>query len=102
MNSAKIYIIFFLFVVFSIAFELAYLNKHKKNYDSTNAFLTISCLGDLSLSTEARFIRHRSFSDSFSVFSESPEIREYFPSTFVYAPSNIFSNTPAKVNIDNE
>lgn len=41
-------------------------------------------LPDVALVSEAHFIRHRSLSDVFSSFNESPELLEYFPSTFVY------------------
>ncbi len=44
-------------------------------------------LTDVSLVTEARFIRHRSLSDIYSVFDFSPEAREVFPFSFVYNPS---------------
>jgi NAD-specific glutamate dehydrogenase len=47
-------------------------------------------LPDLALVSEAHYVRHRSLSDVFSYFNESPELLEYFPSTFVYhyAPSS--------------
>ena len=41
-------------------------------------------LPDLALVGEAHYVRHRSLSDVFSYFNESPELLEYFPSTFVY------------------
>jgi len=41
-------------------------------------------LPDLALVSEAHYVRHRSLSDVFSYFNESPELLEYFPSTFVY------------------
>ena len=41
-------------------------------------------LPDLALVSEAHYVRHRSLSDTFSYFNESPELLEYFPSTFVY------------------
>ncbi len=42
-------------------------------------------LPDLALSTEARYIRHRSLSDLHSLFSEEGTLPEYFPSAFTYA-----------------
>lgn len=42
-------------------------------------------LPDLALSTEARYIRHRSLSDFHSLFSEEGTLPEYFPSAFAYA-----------------
>lgn len=41
-------------------------------------------LPDLALVNEAHYVRHRSLSDVFSYFNDSPELLEYFPSTFVY------------------
>lgn len=52
------------------------------------SFVTASTLPDLALSNEAHFIRHRSYSDTFSIFANSPELLEYFPSTFTYSVPN--------------
>ena len=41
-------------------------------------------LPDLALVNEAHYVRHRSLSSVFAYFNESPELLEYFPSTFVY------------------
>ena len=41
-------------------------------------------LPDLALVSETHYVRHHSLSDVFSYFNESPELLEYFPSTFVY------------------
>jgi len=41
-------------------------------------------LPDLALVNEAHYVRHRSLSGVFAYFNESPELLEYFPSTFVY------------------
>lgn len=46
-------------------------------------------LPDLALVSEAHYVRHRSMSDLFSYFNESPELLEYFPSTFVYRPNGL-------------
>ncbi len=40
-------------------------------------------LPDLALVNEAHYVRHR-LSGVFAYFNESPELLEYFPSTFVY------------------
>lgn len=47
-------------------------------------FTRIVGLPDLSVVSEARYVRHRSLSDIFSFFGDSPSLSEYFPSTFVY------------------
>jgi len=48
------------------------------------AFSTLVGLPDLALVSETHYVRHRSVSDVFSYFGDSPELLEYFPSTFVY------------------
>ena len=55
-------------------------------------------LPDLALVSEAHYVRHRSLSDTFSYFNESPELLEYFPSTFVYA-HNTLSN-PSRITYE--
>ena len=54
-------------------------------------------LPDLSIATEARFIRFRSLSDVYSPFNEAPECLDYFPSTFVYYP--YVKNIPSRIVI---
>lgn len=54
-------------------------------------------LTDLSLVTEARYVRHRSLSDVFSFFGDGPELMEYFPSTFVYHHSPIFKSSATQI-----
>jgi len=48
------------------------------------ALVSLVGLPDLALVSETHYVRHRSLSDVFSYFNESPELLEYFPSTFVY------------------
>ncbi|WP_300369251.1 hypothetical protein [Hydrogenimonas sp.] len=56
-------------------------------------------LPDLSVSTEARFIRFRSLADVYSPFNESPELLDYFPASFTYAPSETEVMNPSKIVI---
>lgn len=51
---------------------------------SKEALSAIVGLPDLALVNEAHYVRHRSLSSVFAYFNESPELLEYFPSTFVY------------------
>ncbi|NBK98217.1 MAG: hypothetical protein EOM50_09375 [Erysipelotrichia bacterium] len=51
---------------------------------SKEALSAIVGLPDIALVNEAHYVRHRSLSSVFSYFNESPELLEYFPSTFVY------------------
>ena len=55
-----------------------------QNIASKEALVSIVGLPDLALVSEAHYVRHRSLSDVFSYFGDSPELLEYFPSTFVY------------------
>jgi hypothetical protein len=55
------------------------------------AFVELSGLPDLAISTEATYVRHRSMSDIFSIYKDDGSLREYFPSTFVYTYSNIIN-----------
>lgn len=102
MNKKTRYL-FFIFVIslLIIAFESIYLqiNKalSKKDIEEKNLYVSISNMPDLAISNEAMYIRHRSLSDIFSIFKDSPELREYFPTTFVYSHSHIINNTPSKV-----
>ena len=55
----------------------------KKTIDDKNLFVKVIGLPDLAISTEARYIRHRSLSDINSIFSDGPEHIEFAPSTFI-------------------
>ena len=103
MSRVSWFFLSLLALVFFLSGEVLYLKNSKtlkkSDIDKRGIFLSLSSLPDLSVSTETRFIRHRSLSDVFSIFSESPETREYFPATFVYSPSKVLSLTPSKVVI---
>ncbi len=81
--------------------ELIYIQKTKQlsiqDIQDKNTLVSVLGLPDLAISTEAMYIRHRTLSDSFAIFKESPELKEYFPTTFVYSHSHILHNTPAKI-----
>ena len=55
------------------------------------AFIKLSTLPDLALSTEASYVRHRSLSDVFSIYKDDGSLREYFPSTFAISHSHILN-----------
>lgn len=100
-KKSKYFFIIFSSTMIFLAFELIYLynfkNYSNKVLQEKNSFVSVTSLPDLAISTEAMFIRHRSLSDIFSIFKESPELREYFPTTFIYSNSNILNNTPSKI-----
>lgn len=69
-----------LLFVYLFTFETRSVDTLKK----IDKFVSVSTLPDLAISTEAMSIRHRSLADTFSLFKESPELNEYFPTTFIY------------------
>lgn len=78
-------------------FEVGFLYATQDNFLHVKQnFVKLSQMPDLSLSNEAHFIRHRSYSDTFSIFANSPELLEYFPSSFVYHHPTL--NNPSKIS----
>ena len=100
-KKSKYFIGITISLIFLVFIEIVYLKIYEDistiQLDEKKAFLKVTALPDLAISTEAMFIRHRTLSDTFSVLKESPELREYFPSTFTYSHSHILNNTPSKV-----
>ncbi len=74
--------------------EITYLSLKNKHMEDKVAFVKKIGLPDLAISTEAKYIRHRSLSDIFSIFNENPISVSYFVTTFAYAPSNVVDITP--------
>lgn len=102
MNKKSKYLIFFLCITTIVLIvQSIYLQSNKsltkENLNKKDILLKVVGLPDLAISTEAMYIRHRTLSDIFSVFKDSPLLREYFPTTFVYSHSHILNNTPTKV-----
>ncbi|MCF6340441.1 MAG: hypothetical protein L3J10_06810 [Sulfurimonas sp.] len=55
-------------------------------------FVKLSGMPDLAILTDTKYIRHRSLSDVFSIYSDDGVLREYKSSSFVYFHSTIKSN----------
>ncbi|WP_051505378.1 hypothetical protein [Sulfurospirillum arcachonense] len=72
-------------------------NLHEQ---TKNDFVKTVGLPDLAISNGANFIRHRSLSDTFSLFSNGPELLEYFPSTFTYNYSQNYKNIPSRIELE--
>ena len=70
-----------LFVIVTIL-DINYTTNGKTTVKK-NLFVQTIGLPDLAISTEARYIRHRSLSDINSIFSDGPEHIEYAPTTFI-------------------
>ena len=77
--------------IFTIA-QIIYLNNQEKHIDKKRLFVKTIGLPDFAISTEAKYIRHRSLTSIGEIFSENPESIEYFPTTFAYAPSPLLRN----------
>ena len=60
-----------------------YYTTDEKTIEKKNLFVKTIGLPDLAISTEARYIRHRSLADINSIFSDGPEHIEYAPTTFI-------------------
>jgi len=93
-KTPRLLFIFFSFIAVLIieSFYLSFtktLSQESKN--KREAFVAISGLPDLAISTEATFIRHRSMSDMFSIYKDDGSLREYFPSTYTYSHSHIIN-----------
>lgn len=84
--------IFISVIIFTIA-EIFYLRTQSNNIETEIALKqkTISIIGlpDLTLVTEAVWIRHRSIGSVFSVFPEDGSLLDYYPSSFVYNTESI-------------
>ncbi len=97
MNKLGKYFLVLLFVLLGLfAIETLYMYTTAKHHKTIkNEFVKIVGLPDLAISNGANFIRHRSYSDTFSLFSNGPELLEYFPSTFTYNFAK--KNNPARI-----
>ena len=66
-------------------FQITLLKKaHADHANIKHAFVAFSSLPDLAIANEALFVRFRSYADTFSLFSNGPELLEFAPSTFTY------------------
>lgn len=85
-----IYAFFALSAVLSV--EIGYLfwakSMDEEALESKREFVKTVQLPDLSISTEASYIRHRSLSDFFSAYREDGTLREYFVSTYTYTSAS--------------
>ncbi len=101
MNKLSIYFLSLFFILVSIlSIEVVYMyNTSTLHVKEKNNFVSLIGLPDLSISNGANFIRHRSYSDTFSLFSNGPELLEYFPSTFTYNYSHNYKNNPSRIEL---
>jgi len=101
MKLITIFTLSFMFLISSlICIEVIYLNMQDKRATEKETFVKLIGLPDLAISNETHYVRHRSLSDTFSIFSNSPTLSENFPSTFVYNYSDIQKNLPSRIEIE--
>lgn len=101
MNKLSYYFLSTLFLLSSIlGVQLVYMYSFSSlDIEEKNAFVKVVSLPDLAISNSANFIRHRSLSDTFSLFSNGPELLEYFPSTFTYNYSTNPKYNPSRIEL---
>ncbi len=97
--KTKFVLLFILATVLLISIETIYLSVQDKNSIDKRLFVRLVTLPDLAISNETHYVRHRSLSDTFSIFSNSPTLSENFPSTFVYNYSEIQKNLPSRIEV---
>ena len=97
--KTKFVLLFILATVLLISTEIAYLSIKDKSSSNKRLFVKMVTLPDLAISNETHYVRHRSLSDVFSIFSNSPTLTENFPSTFVYNYSEIQRNLPSRIEV---
>lgn len=83
-----------LFILLCIESVYIYSTKSitKEMLNTKLLFVKLSSMPDLAILTDTKYIRHRSLSDVFSIYSDDGVLREYEPSSFVYSPLTIKSN----------
>lgn len=85
-KKAKVTSFLAFFLLLTVLIEVVYLNTYKSMNDDIlskkRAFVLLSGLPDLAISSENSFVRHRSISDIFSTYSNDATLREYSQATF--------------------
>lgn len=97
--KTKFVLVSILITILLILAETIYLGSKDKSSLDKRAFVKIVKLPDLAISNETHYVRHRSLSDIFSIFSNSPTLSENFPSTFVYNYSKIQRKLPSRIEV---
>lgn len=90
MTRKSTYLFFYLLLTCTVLMaQVIYLHTYTHKVHLQELWVRLVGLPDLAMVSEAHYIRHRSLSGVSAFFNDSPELLEYFPSTFVYhyAPS---------------
>ena len=85
----------FSFLAPSLLFLHSFFSTHRADQSSEKLVQSIE-LSDPILSTESRYLRHRSLSDAFAPFQDHPGIQDLYPSGAVYGPLETVSLGQAK------
>jgi hypothetical protein len=96
-KNLKIFSLVFTAIALFFTFEVLFLSLKSKNISQKQIFVKYIGLPDLSISTEAKYIRHRSLSSTYSIYNIDANLREFSPLTFVYAHSNISNHQHSKI-----
>lgn len=91
--------IFILFLTIFIVGEGIYITNKDIYYSKKSVAVKLLTMPDLSISTEAHFIRHRSITDLYEVFGLGPSLLPYFPSDFIYSPPK-YLNAKQEIKIE--
>lgn len=93
-KKVYIFLAFFCINVLSLFALFNYLStvKTDKFIQELKNGVKITGLTDMALVTEARYIRHRTLSDIYSIFDFSPEVREVFYISFIYGKTDSYNS----------
>lgn len=89
----------FALCVLLFAYLLQTKSLTKENEAQKVRFVHLVGLPDLALVTETTSIRHRSLTDTFSLYRDDPSLREYFPSTFTYTVTEVATSVPVQEEV---
>jgi len=97
MNTRSIsFIVLLGSLILLLGIQIVFLQKKYAGHQPIKqAFVYFSGLPGLAIANEALFVRFRSYADTFSPFSNGPELLEYAPSTFTYSPQ--YTPHPARI-----
>lgn len=87
-RKVGLFLALFLFLDILFVALIVILHSNTIKIDEIKNDVKLVGLPDTALVTEARFVRHRSLTDIYSIFDFSPESREVFPFSFVYSIGN--------------
>ena len=85
-KTSLLFLSIFLIVVFFAIAEIIYFGSKDvtKIIAKKRKAVSLIKLPDLAIVTEATWLRHRSISNVFTVFSEDGALLDYYPASFVY------------------